>query len=376
VEKQNEYEIIEEDIKIPKTTKEEQYEVDIGSSKTMKEKQYEYEVAKEEVDIKFPKITSEKQKVKLGTIEKEIEYQKVEETPSMFRSYGSNKAFYVRGLFFDEVRELSKFNNDYSIAEGVKVFRNAIKFEDPNMTIEDMEISDFVLATTISNLYTNPEHSWSPNFRCDNIIDNPKITKNEKMIKNKQIILENINMTLPNFKDENLKKAESDIEKLVKEIGELQKEIDKLKSNPDNLRVKCNTVINSKITLADLAFRVEDSNVEVPIYFNLEGVELELAPLTIRDYIFLEKNLERLQDELNTSDETIVKALYIKNEDMILQQKIDVIKYSMPSEVLKLDEQIVRFDIDLENIILTCPNCKKEYVIDIDIVDLKVYPRL
>lgn len=342
----------------------------------MVEKQYEYEVTNEEADIKFPKISSEKQKVKLGTIEKEIEFQKIEDTPSMFRSYKNNKAFYVRGLFFDEVRELSKFENDYSIAEGVKVFRNAIKFEDPNMTIEDMEISDFVLATTISNLYTNPEHSWTPRFKCDNIIDNPKITKNEKMIKNKQIILENINMTLPNLKGEDFKRAEEDIDKIVKEIEALKNEIDEIKSNPDNLKVKCDTIINTDITLSDLAFRVEDSSVPVPIYFNLEGVELELAPLTIRDYIFLEKNLEKLQDELNTSDETIVKALYIKNNDMTLQQKIDSIKYSIPSEVLKLDEQISRFDIDLENIIIKCPNCKKEYVIDIDIDDLKVYPRL
>jgi len=318
-------------------------------------------------------IESIEKSINIGKIKKNILYKKISGTPTMYRSYPNISAIYVRGLYYGEVAEIAKLNSEYSLEEAVDIYRDAIYFEgDDNFKIEDLELADFVILSSVSNILTTENFAWHTNFNCTGFKDNPEIQqiKNDiEEIKSKLQIIEDV---IPELTDKDLEKALEDKKKNYEELDELEK---KLKNFDGPEKVPCNFLIQAPITIEDLAFEIEDENVEVPLYILLEGNEIKLEPLKVKDYIFIDDELDNLIDQFNVNEEVIFLALHIKNEEFSLEDKINIIKYSSPSEIENLKESIERFNVNIKDVEVKCPICGKKYIIEIELQKLKVYPQ-
>jgi hypothetical protein len=311
---------------------------------------------------------------KFGTIEKSIKYVRVTNTPSMFRSYPHITEIMIRGQFFDEVLAISKITEEYTISKAVDIYRDCIKFNDSSFRLEDLELSDFILCCTISNIQTNEDFSWRPNIECNNIVENPLIKQYKINIKDVEDSIKRIDEKISTFNE----KEQEDAINYKKEYKELMLDYnEKIKNIYDmnNEISECKCIISTPITAKDLDFLVDDELMELPYNIDLDGIPVQLNVLRVSDYIFFENNHRRLLAEFkNISEETIKKALYIKNRDFTFEQKLDSIRYSRPSAINKLDEFISLSSIVLSDLHIPCPQCRKDYTVRINLETLKVYP--
>ena len=189
-----------------------------------------------------------KREIKIGNITKEIMFTELKDLPSGKRNYPDIGTIYVRGLFFGEVLELSKLNDD-SLETSIKVYRDAIQIENSNYSLEDLELIDFIFVTSISNILTSEDYKWHPDFRCYNLIKNPKLTQMENELEELKEILNNLTEKLKSD-TENKEQIEKDIETLKKEIKNLE---EKIENFDEDLEVECGANVSTPITIDDLS---------------------------------------------------------------------------------------------------------------------------
>jgi|GEM_PF-7079137 len=310
---------------------------------------------------------------KFGTIEKSIRYVKVTNTPSMFRSYPQITEVLVRGQFYDEVLAISKITSEYTISQAVDVYRDCIKFNDPDFQLEDLELSDFILLSTISNIQTNEDFEWKPRIECNNITENPLLKQYRRNIEDLNDSLKRIEEAMPTLTE----KEQEDSLKYKKEYKELKKDFEEKINNiiaSGNEITKCDCIIETPIKADNLDFLSDDEMVELPYVIDLDGVAVELNVLKVSDYIFFENNHKQLAEKFNVSHDSIKKALYIKNKDFSFEQKLDTIRYSRPQAIKRLDEFAEISEIVLDDLHIPCPQCQKRYTLRINLETLKVYP--
>jgi len=304
----------------------------------------------------------EEKTIQIGSINKKVLYNVINELPSEKRLYPDIGKVYVRGLFYGEVLEASKINDD-SLESTIKLYSDAIKFENPNYTLEDLELVDFILLTSIVNIMTTPDFKWYPDFKCSNIIENPKLKKLKLDLEDLKYDLEDLEELYNNAEDEVEK------EKISKSINNIKDKIKELEEKINNFDedeyVECGARVTTPISFDDLVIYVVDPNITVPEYYNFEGVELELKPLTVKDYIELEK-----ATDLN--ENLAILAKHIKN--IKFEDAYNLIKMSSPWEIENLSEFIERFSIEIKPIKTRCLRCGKEYELYIDLKDIKVLP--
>jgi hypothetical protein len=306
----------------------------------------------------------EKKVEKIGNIEKEIMYNILEDLPSNKRSYPDIGKIYVRGLFFGEVTELSRINED-SLQDTLKVYRDAIKFENSNYKLEDLELVDYILLTSIVNIMTTPDFKWYLDFKCSNLIRNPKLTQLE-------IEKEGIEATIEDLEEKYSKEEDETIkEKIQKDLNLLKEELAKIVEKIENFNgeeiVECGANVSTPITIEDFEIEIIDPSIIFPVYYNFSGQELELKALNIQDEIELDE-----YTELNPDIAYLAK--HIKNMDF--NDAYNLLKMSMPWEVEELEKYIERFNIELKPFLAKCPRCGKEYDLYIDLKDIKVLPHL
>jgi len=214
----------------------------------------------------------EKREMKIGNIVKEISYLPIEILPSNNRSYKDIGKIYVRGLFYGEVVDLSKIEDD-SLETSLRVYRDAIQIENPQYKLEDLELIDYIFVTTIANILTTENYKWFTDFRCDNIIKNPKIREKQLDIEEYE---DKINLLTSKLNEEGI--PEEDIEDIKKDIETLKNLIKKTEEEITKLEpeVVCNTKVSAPITLDDLSFEIADENLIFPVYYNFGGVEIEI----------------------------------------------------------------------------------------------------
>jgi hypothetical protein len=306
----------------------------------------------------------EKRPYKIGNIEKEILYDILEDLPSGKRSYPDIGKVYIRGLFYGEVLELSRITSD-SLEDSIKIYKDAIKFENEKYKLEDLELVDYILVTAISNIMTTKDFNWYPDFICSNIIRNPKITQLENQKEEFETVLKELKELLQKEEDEVEKeKIEKDIKKISEELKKIK---DKIENFDEDEYVPCNTPVTTPINLDSFEIEIKDPNIIFPVYYKMGEVELELKALSVQDQIELEK-----VNNLNEDIATLAK--HIKN--MPFEDAYKFLKISMPYEIEDLKNYIDRFDISLKPILTRCPRCGKEYELLIDLKDIKVLPRV
>jgi len=302
----------------------------------------------------------EKREIKVGNIDREILFDVLDELPSGKRLYKDIGKVFVRGLFYGEVLEASKIDEN-NLNETLRVYRDAIKFENANYKLEDLEIVDYILLTSIVNIMTTPDFKWFPSFTCENIIENPKIKLADSEIEELNLIK---NQLKEDLKDENI--SDETIEMINNDLKDLDKQIENLKIQKkeaeDEPFVECGAVVSNPITLDDFEIDIKDQNLTFPVFYNFSGVELELAPLTIKD----------VKDYKNEIDEISSYSSYIKNFDE--NDSFNLIKNSFPYDVEKLENYIERFKIQIKPFKVKCNKCGKEYKLEIDLKDIKVLP--
>jgi hypothetical protein len=307
-----------------------------------------------------------KREIKIGNLTKEIMFTQLEQLPSGNRCYPDIGKIYIRGLFYGEILELSKLN-DNSLETSLKVYRDAIQFENDTYSLEDLELIDYIFVTSISNILTSEDYKWYPDFKCFNIIKNPKLTELELDLKHYKNILNELNKKLPSIKsDEEKENIQKDIEIAKKQISELE---EKIENFDEDLEVECGVKVSTPITIDDISFEIKDSNIIFPLYYNFNNTELVLMPLNVKDEIDLEKKIE----EGYTFDIAFL-AKHIKN--IPFEDAYNLIRSSMPYEVNQLIEYVDRFKIKINPIKTQCPRCGKQYDLSIELKDIKVLPIL
>jgi hypothetical protein len=306
---------------------------------------------------------------KIGKIEREFDFTVVDQLPSGFRCYKDLNHVYVRGLFYAETMALSKVKTD-NLKQIISIYRDSIKFRNPDFRLEDLEFADFLLLITIVNIQTvGPKYGWNTGIKCKNMIKN----KNIEEIKEKLEFLNDIKEELPKkikeTDDENIiNNLNKKISSINDEIEEKNKEIEELILNEGNI-IQCNTNITSPITLSDLDFVIEDDDVEVPQEILLGTFRYNLSPLKVSDYIlYKEEYFENNDDKLIFN-----KALFI-DSDLDIETKIDIVKYMTPQEADEFNSIIDRFNIKLNMVEKSCNNCGKVHKVKIGLTKLKVYP--
>ena len=313
---------------------------------------------------------------KIGNIEKSILYKKISETPSMNRSYKHIDYFLVRGLFYQEVVEMSKLNS-YSLNDAVRLYSDAIKIPDNSMTLEDLELADFLMLAVIVNLMTEDNFEWTPSFKCDNIIKDSKLEEYQEDYEYVSDILVAIEDTIKDaILEEDYEKAINGKKEGEKNLEDLKKKIEEEKTK-EKEDVICDATVSKKFSIFDLDFLYDD--IEIPVSFNLDGVFIDLEPLRVKDYIDLDLNLERYFELYNVSEELIVLSKYTKRVNGEIVNTEDVIelpKYSKPNDIIELKDIIQKLDVEIKPVEVLCPKCKKKYYMAIKLEKLKAFPRL
>jgi hypothetical protein len=130
---------------------------------------------------------------------------------------------------------------------------------------------------------------------------------------------------------------------------------------------ECKGRVVGSIVLDDLDFDESLTDVTFPIEMTLGGETHNIAPLTMRDIIAIDRLPSELQSEASF-------AAMIKDKESTLNYKLDVIKYAMPYEVEDLKRLDDELDIDIKPITKKCKVCGKEAKIFLNLNQLKVYP--
>lgn len=95
------------------------------------------------------------------------DYVVIDMLPTYFRQYSFKRVF-VRGLYFEEAKTLSKLVDAYGkeipLSKLTGVYEDVIRME--GGTLYDLEISDFFALQTISTLNTVEGFGWYPNQPC------------------------------------------------------------------------------------------------------------------------------------------------------------------------------------------------------------------
>jgi len=307
----------------------------------------------------------EKRKVKVGSIEKEIMYDVLKDLPSGKRSYPDLGNVYVRGFSYGEILEISKINDEY-LEDTLRIYREVIKFENPNYELEDLELVDYILLTSIVNIMTSKDFKWYPNFTCSNIVKNPNKIKLEMSINEFETLIKDLNHKLKtDISDDEKEEIKSDLEKFKQRLKELKNDLENF---DEDEYVECGAIVNTPISLDNFEVVINDPNIVIPVYYKFSGVELELKPLTVRDYIDLEKLPEKYNKEIAEL------AKYIRNFNF--NESYELIKTAMPWEIDELLNYIERLKVKLKPIKTRCFKCGAEYDLEVDLKDIKVLPRI
>ncbi len=184
-------------------------------------------------------------------------YIVINQLPTLFRSYGFDKV-YVRGLYFEEAKNLSKlvdtYGADIPMERLASVYEDVIRMEG-GFSLYDLEMPDFFALQTISTLNTVEGFGWIPDLPCRQFFE-----------------------------------------------GKL-----------------CDGRVAEKFTLEDLDF--EDPEVtSLPIPIKLAGKDVNVYPLTIADLITLDRYPEgdrsyityalMLRDETDTLQERVKRIKF------------------------------------------------------------------
>lgn len=243
------------------------------------------------------------------------EYMVIDQLPSGFRSYNTDKV-YVRGLYFSESTSLSKYIGN-SVGKGnsdprplINIFKDVIR----GIEIEELEPSDFYVLMIISSIWTISGFGWTPNNRCTKLV----------------------------------------------------------KSTEDDSEVVCGGSLSSKIVLDDLDFidpAITESN--IPVMIN--NAEYLCSPLTIGRKVqslnYSESHPE--EDSIYSQYASLIKKV---DADLSHEELIKVIKFSAREEVLQISQLDSEFRIKIHPIIKKCANCGGEIKIALNLEDMRSYP--
>jgi len=266
------------------------------------------------------------------------EYMVIDKLPTQFRSY-TQDTVYVRGLYHPEAVMLAKYigyakTNYKQLAE---IYKNAIQ----GIDIYDLEISDFIVCTIISSIYTQKDFGWIPNIPCKGKINNPEIEKLSKQI------IELQNSDEPN----------------ESEIAELRK---KLEETPE--KVICGANITDPIILDDLEFK-DTYDGELPIKHSINGKTYDILPLTLRDIIEIEDNKDNeMYDEVYFSYSRLIKGDYSSKE------KYNIVYNGNFGDVEELREIDKKFKVDIKPVTKRCSKCGTPVNIQLSLMNIKAHP--
>lgn len=254
---------------------------------------------------------SESKKFKSEKSGLDSDYLHVTMLPTGFRSY-KEKSVWVRGLYFEEVRDLSKYigtmrPHDVDYAQIVNIYSDAVR----GIPVEDLEPIDLQVLMIISSIWTVDNFGWNPKVPC------PQVKKDQ-----------------------------------------------------EGHEEPCTGVIEEMIVLDDFDFKPPKVK-RLPIPITISGKELKIGALTVGGRI--DKQLY-LRDNPDVDPVILDYAEMIKNEGMTLEEKINIVRFGDRPGVMQIKQLDDELLIEIEPVMKACNVCHKKSRVEIGLDQIKAYP--